>query len=158
MQRDFADKHFLPLRLQRPDGSALSGLPKPFALCLLVRISLSSPALHYNKKWLPQLNTAAATFIQSSYHLSFLFLIYSLSRKKGSAVTLMSDRHSSTSHLHGESTPARIQKTNATPGNPDTCFPLLRLCIGAIILITNKTIDKKSSHNPYTQDYARFFV
>jgi len=26
------------------------------------------------------------------------------------------------------------------------------------ILITNKTIDKKSSHNPYTQDYARFFV
>ena len=27
-----------------------------------------------------------------------------------------------------------------------------------IILITNKTIDKKSSHNPYTQDYARFFV
>jgi hypothetical protein len=28
----------------------------------------------------------------------------------------------------------------------------------ADILITNKTIDKKSSHNPYTQDYARFFV
>ena len=27
-----------------------------------------------------------------------------------------------------------------------------------IILITNKTVDKKSSHNPYTQDYARFFV
>ncbi len=27
-----------------------------------------------------------------------------------------------------------------------------------IILITNKTIDKKSSHNPYTQDYAQFFV
>ena len=27
-----------------------------------------------------------------------------------------------------------------------------------LILITNKTIDKKSSHNPYTQDYARFFV
>ena len=155
---DFAGKRSLPLRQGRPDGSALSGLPKPFALCLLVRISLSSPALHYNKKWLPQLNTAAATFIQSSYHLSFLFLIYSLSRKKGSAVTLMSDRHSSTSHLHGESTPARIQKTNATPGNPDTCFPLLRLCIGAIILITNKTIDKKSSHNPYTQDYAQFFV
>ena len=27
-----------------------------------------------------------------------------------------------------------------------------------LILITNKTIDKKSSHNPYTQDYAQFFV
>ena len=27
-----------------------------------------------------------------------------------------------------------------------------------LILITNKTIYKKSSHNPYTQDYARFFV
>ena len=27
-----------------------------------------------------------------------------------------------------------------------------------LILITNKTIDKKSSHDPYTQDYARFFV
>ena len=27
-----------------------------------------------------------------------------------------------------------------------------------IILITNKTVDKKSSHNPYMQDYARFFV
>ena len=27
-----------------------------------------------------------------------------------------------------------------------------------LILITNKTIDKKSSHNPYMQDYARFFV
>jgi len=31
-------------------------------------------------------------------------------------------------------------------------------CAAALILITNKTIDKKSSHNPYTQDYARFFV
>ena len=30
--------------------------------------------------------------------------------------------------------------------------------IYALILITNKTIDKKSSHNPYTQDYAQFFV
>jgi predicted amidohydrolase len=28
----------------------------------------------------------------------------------------------------------------------------------SLILITNKTIDKKSSHNPYTQDYAQFFV
>ena len=28
----------------------------------------------------------------------------------------------------------------------------------ALILITNKTVDKKSSHNPYIQDYARFFV
>ena len=27
-----------------------------------------------------------------------------------------------------------------------------------IILNPNKTIDKKSSHNPYMQDYARFFV
>ena len=27
-----------------------------------------------------------------------------------------------------------------------------------LILITNKTIDKKSSLNPYTQDYAQFFV
>ena len=34
-------------------------------------------------------------------------------------------------------------------------FALLR---AALILITNKTIDKKSSHNPYTQDYAQFFV
>ncbi len=30
--------------------------------------------------------------------------------------------------------------------------------IRELILITNKTIYKKSSHNPYTQDYARFFV
>ena len=30
--------------------------------------------------------------------------------------------------------------------------------ISVLILITNKTIDKKSSHNPYTQDYAQFFV
>ena len=29
---------------------------------------------------------------------------------------------------------------------------------GSLILITNKTIDKKSSHNPYTQDYVQFFV
>jgi len=27
-----------------------------------------------------------------------------------------------------------------------------------LILILNQPIDKKSSHNPYTQDYARFFV
>ncbi len=27
-----------------------------------------------------------------------------------------------------------------------------------LILNTNKTIDKKSSHNPYMQDYAPFFV
>ena len=31
-------------------------------------------------------------------------------------------------------------------------------CKSGLILIANKTIDKKSSHNPYTQDYARFFV
>ena len=30
--------------------------------------------------------------------------------------------------------------------------------VGSLILITNKTIDKKSSHNPYTQDHAHFFV
>ena len=28
----------------------------------------------------------------------------------------------------------------------------------SVILRTNKTVDKKSSHNPYMQDYARFFV
>ena len=27
-----------------------------------------------------------------------------------------------------------------------------------LILITNKTVDKKSSQNPYMQDYARFFL
>ena len=167
---DFAGKRSLPLRQGRPDGSALwtpaslSGKRldlNPLPCAYLCGFLYPLPHCIIIKKWLPQLNTAAAHFyalIQSSYHLSFLSLIYFLSRKKGSAVTLMSDRHSSTSHLQGESTPARIQKTNATPGNPDTCFPLLRLCIGAIILITNKTIDKKSSHNPYTQDYARFFV
>lgn len=102
-------------------------MQQPFLVSVTAKKQQNSPALHYNKKWLPQLNTASAHFyalIQSSYHLSFLFLIYFLSRKKGSAVTLMSDRHSSTSHLQGESTPARIQKTNAMPGNPDTCFPL----------------------------------
>ena len=36
MQRDFAGKRSLPLRQQRPDGSALSGLPKPFTLLLFV--------------------------------------------------------------------------------------------------------------------------
>ena len=37
---------------------------------------------------------------------------------------------------------------------------MFRKCelFGAVILITNKTVDKKSSHNPYMQDYARFFV
>ena len=85
-------------------------MQQPFLVSVKAKKQQNSPALHYNKKWLPQLNTATATFIQSSYHLSFLFLIYSLSRKKGSTVTLMSDRHSSTSHLQGESTPARIQK------------------------------------------------
>ena len=35
---------------------------------------------------------------------------------------------------------------------------LLHPPCGVIILITNKTVDKKSSHNPYMQDYARFFV
>ena len=30
--------------------------------------------------------------------------------------------------------------------------------VEVVILITNKTIDKKSSYNPYMQDYARFFV
>ena len=39
---DFAGKRSLPLRQQRPDGSALSGLPNPFALCLFVRIFLFS--------------------------------------------------------------------------------------------------------------------
>ena len=34
----------------------------------------------------------------------------------------------------------------------------LRITNYALILNTNKTIDKKSSHNPYMQDYARFFV
>ena len=106
------------------------------------------------KKWLPQLNTATATFIQFAYH-SFLrrfSLIYFLSRKKGSAVTLMSDRHSSTSHLQGESTPARIQKTNATPGNPDTCFPLLRLCIGATTYVSiqkNKATAHENTEKPH---------
>ena len=28
---------------------------------------------------------------------------------------------------------------------------------GELILITNKTVDKKSSHNPYMQDYAMIF-
>ena len=35
---------------------------------------------------------------------------------------------------------------------------LLHPPCGVIILITNKTVDKKSSHNPYMQDHARFFV
>ena len=34
------------------------------------------------------------------------------------------------------------------------CHGVLR---GSLILITNKTVDKKSSHNPYTQDYAKIF-
>ena len=37
------------------------------------------------------------------------------------------------------------------------CMPINQ-SKGVIILITNKTVDKKSSHNPYMQDYARFFV
>jgi hypothetical protein len=40
LQRDFADKHFLPLRLQRPNGSALSGLSKLFTLLLIARTFL----------------------------------------------------------------------------------------------------------------------
>jgi len=40
LQRDFAGKRSLPLRQQRPDGSALSGLPKPFTLLLIARTFL----------------------------------------------------------------------------------------------------------------------
>ena len=130
--------------------------PNPLPCAYLCGFLYPLPHCIIIKKWLPQLNTAAAHFyvlIQSSYHLSFLFLIYFLSRKKGSAVTLMSDRHSSTSHLQGESTPARIQKTNATPGNPDTCFPLLRLCIGATTYVSiqkNKATAHENTGKPHT--------
>ena len=130
--------------------------PNPLPCAYLCGFLYPLPHCIIIKKWLPQLNTAAAHFyalIQSSYHLSFLFLIYFLSRKKGSAVTLMSDRHSSTSHLQGESTPARIQKTNAMPGNPDTCFPLLRLCIGATTYVSiqkNKATAHENTGKPHT--------
>ena len=36
-------------------------------------------------------------------------------------------------------------------------LPQSRRSSRGMILITNKTIDKKSSHNPYTQDYAMIF-
>lgn len=130
--------------------------PNPLPCAYLCGFLYPLPHCIIIKKWLPQLNTATAHFyalIQSSYHLSFLSLIYFLSRKKGSAVTLMSDRHSSTSHLQGESTPARIQKTNATPGNPDTCFPLLRLCIGATTYVSiqkNKATAHENTGKPHT--------
>ena len=39
-----------------------------------------------------------------------------------------------------------------TPKQKELLQPVQQL----LILITNKTIDKKSSHNPYMQDYARF--
>ena len=42
-QTDFIGKRSLPLRLQRPDGSALSGLPKPFTLFSFVLTFLSIP-------------------------------------------------------------------------------------------------------------------
>ena len=161
---DFAGKRSLPLRQGRPDGSALwtpaslSGKRldlNPLPCAYLCGFLYPLPHCIIIKKWLPQLNTATATFIQFAYH-SFLrrfSLIYSLSRKKGSAVTLMSDRHSSTSLLQGESTPARIQKTNATPGNPDTCFPLLRLCIGATTYVSiqkNKATAHENTGKPHT--------
>ena len=161
---DFAGKRSLPLRQGRPDGSApltpasLSGKRldlNPLPCAYLCGFLYPLPHCIIIKKWLPQLNTATATFIQFAYH-SFLrrfSLIYFLSRKKGSAVTLMSDRHSSTSHLQGESTPARIQKTNAMPGNPDTCFPLLRLCIGATTYVSiqkNKATAHENTGKPHT--------
>ena len=139
----------------RPDGSALSGLPKPFALCLFVRISLSSPALHYNKEMAATAKYCDSHFYPiriSLFFTSFLPDIFP-QQEKGSAVTLMSDRHSSTSHLQGESTPARIQKTNAMPGNPDTCFPLLRLCIGATTYVSiqkNKVTAHENTGKPHT--------
>ena len=128
--------------------------PNPLPCAYLCGFLYPLPHCIIIKKWLPQLNTATATFIQFAYH-SFLrrfSLIYSLSRKKGSAVTLMSDRHSSTNHLQGESTPARIQKTNAMPGNPDTCFPLLRLCIGATTYVSiqkNKATAHENTEKPH---------
>ena len=42
-QTDFIGKRSLPLRLQRPDGSALNGLPKPFTLFSFVLTFLSIP-------------------------------------------------------------------------------------------------------------------
>ena len=42
--------------------------------------------------------------------------------------------------------------------NPPLQNLVLRDKYAELILNTNKTIDKKSSHNPYMQDYARFFV
>ena len=54
----------------------------------------------------------------------------------------------------------------APPRSGELCFlnkkgfrrhTLFAITIG-LILITNKTADKKSSHNPYMQDYVRFFV
>jgi hypothetical protein len=129
--------------------------PNPLPCAYLCGFLYPLPHCIIIKNGLPQLNTATATFIQFAYH-SFLrrfSLIYFLSRKKGSAVTLMSDRHSSTSHLQGESTPARIQKTNAMPGNPDTCFPLLRLCIGATTYVSiqkNKATAHENTGKPHT--------
>ena len=38
------------------------------------------------------------------------------------------------------------------------CISIAQFGALILILITNKTVDKKSSHNPYMQDYARFFV
>ena len=49
LQRDFADKHFLPLRLQRPNGSALSGLSKLFtSLFLFPLVVVFSLILSYD--------------------------------------------------------------------------------------------------------------
>ena len=54
-----------------------------------------------------------------------------------------------------ESNPEQLREVHFAKEEKRLRYEYLR---DRLILITNKTIDKKSSHNPYTQDHARFFV
>ena len=63
---------------------------------------------------------------------------------------------------------AATRRQAPLPGGKPACgrfprlvlFHLSALSIEQLVISirANKTVDKKSSHNPYMQDYARFFV
>ena len=71
-QKDFAGKRSLPLRQGRPDGSALSGLPKPFTLLSFVRTFFILLAL--------KVNAAAAFGCCGSILILYVLLLHKYKR------------------------------------------------------------------------------
>ena len=72
---------------------------------------------------------------------------------------LLSVRYSSITHMCSHTWSATIFTSPGSSFSAPVMFLRFVLTLYFLfILITNKTVDKKSSHNPYMQDYARFFV